>query len=166
MACSYCRLACYIVYQTWWVLQLGKGGKGVCIKYVDGNMCERTVIKSLESRLRAFVGRQRRCFDLSLAGVAGTTGEGFLSAVPPPCLPCSCPAVTNAHFGAFFMAEVYLKSNQKHGTYSQYSPTVPVSCCLDWSCSCSCSGCAPDTPAWAAACATKYKRKRHLKRFN
>lgn len=114
-------------------------------------MCERTVIKSLESRLHAFVGRQRRCFDLGLAGVAATTaGRSFHSAqsptVPLPGLPCSCPAVTNAHFGAFFMAEVYLKSNQKHGTYSQYSPTVPVSCCLDWSCSCCCCCCCTGYP--------------------
>lgn len=28
---------------------------GECIKYVDGNMCERTVIKSLEPRLYALL---------------------------------------------------------------------------------------------------------------
>lgn len=37
-------------------IKLNAGGVGACIKYVDGNMCERTVIKSPEPRLYALLG--------------------------------------------------------------------------------------------------------------
>lgn len=36
-------------------IKLNAGGRGECIKYVDGNMCERTVIKSPEPRLLALL---------------------------------------------------------------------------------------------------------------
>lgn len=45
--------ACMLYYE--YISNLMRVGGGECIKYVDGNMCERTVIKSPEPRLLALL---------------------------------------------------------------------------------------------------------------